>query len=59
MSSRRDRKAVARAAREAAEESAGRRRWPPALWPLPLRVAAALAVGIALGFALRVLVESL
>jgi L-cystine uptake protein TcyP (sodium:dicarboxylate symporter family) len=54
MSSRRERKAAARAVREAAVASAGRRRWP-----LGLRVAVALAVGIALGFALRMLAESL
>ena len=54
MSSRQERKAAARAEREAAKGTAARR-----TWPLPLRVAAALAVGVALGFALRMLVESL
>jgi hypothetical protein len=54
MSSRRERKAAARAVREAAKGPVGSRHWP-----LALRLAVALAVGIALGFALRVLVESL
>jgi hypothetical protein len=53
MSSRRDRKVAARAEREAAR---GPDR-PP--WPLALRLGAALGVGVAAGFALRFLVESL